>query len=98
MGCRCLSSITIPHRYHNQANRSWTSHPTSSHNRRRGGEICRNNPRRFGSCENSGSVPWRGFLIFRESGADLVLRHLNTLPLASYFNFDLTELDTAFIR
>jgi NAD(P)H dehydrogenase (quinone) len=36
--------------------------------------------------------PWRGFLIFRESGADLVLRHLSTLPLASYFNFDITEL------
>jgi hypothetical protein len=36
--------------------------------------------------------PWRGFLIFRESGAELVFQHLNTLPLASYFNFDITEL------
>jgi len=36
--------------------------------------------------------PWRGFLIFRESGAEPVLQHLNTMPLASYFNFDITEL------
>jgi NAD(P)H dehydrogenase (quinone) len=36
--------------------------------------------------------PWRGFLIFRESGAEPVLKHLNTLPLATYFNFDITEL------
>jgi len=36
--------------------------------------------------------PWRGFLVFRESGAELVFRHLNTLPLASYYNFDITEL------
>jgi len=36
--------------------------------------------------------PWRGFLIFRESGAELVFQHLKTLPLASYFNFDITEL------
>jgi hypothetical protein len=42
--------------------------------------------------------PWRGFLIFRESGAESVLQHLNTLPLASYFKFDLTELDTASVR
>jgi hypothetical protein len=36
--------------------------------------------------------PWRGFLIFRESAAEPVLQHLNTLPLAPYFNFDITEL------
>jgi NAD(P)H dehydrogenase (quinone) len=36
--------------------------------------------------------PWRGFLIFRESGAEMVFQHLNTLPLVSYFNFDITEL------
>lgn len=36
--------------------------------------------------------PWRGFLILRESGAEPVLQHLNTLPLATYFNFDITEL------
>lgn len=42
--------------------------------------------------------PWRGVLIFRESGAEAVLRHLKALPLASYFNFEVTELDTALIR
>ena len=42
--------------------------------------------------------PWRGFLIFRESGAEAVLRHLNALPLASYFEFDVTELDTTLIH
>jgi NAD(P)H dehydrogenase (quinone) len=38
--------------------------------------------------------PWRGFLTFRESGVESVLRHLNALPMASYFNFEVTELDT----
>jgi NAD(P)H dehydrogenase (quinone) len=42
--------------------------------------------------------PWRGFLVFRESESEAVMRHLNTLPLASYFNFDITELDTTSIR
>jgi NAD(P)H dehydrogenase (quinone) len=40
---------------------------------------------------------WRGLLIFRESEMEPVLRHLNALPLASYFNFDVTELDTTLI-
>jgi NAD(P)H dehydrogenase (quinone) len=42
--------------------------------------------------------PWRGFLVFRESESEAVMRHLNMLPLASYFNFDITELDTTSIR
>jgi NAD(P)H dehydrogenase (quinone) len=42
--------------------------------------------------------PWRGFLVFRENDAEDVLRRLDTLPLASYFNFDVTELDATPIR
>lgn len=41
--------------------------------------------------EQNGS--WRGFLVFRESEADHVLRQLKQLPLASYFNFDFNELE-----
>jgi hypothetical protein len=42
--------------------------------------------------------PWRGFRIFRERGVEPVLLHLKALPLASYFNFEVTELDTTSIH
>jgi NAD(P)H dehydrogenase (quinone) len=42
--------------------------------------------------------PWRGYLVFRESGANQVLQHLNKLPLASHFNFEVNELDSALIE
>jgi hypothetical protein len=38
--------------------------------------------------------PWRGYLVFRESGANQVLLHLNKLPLASHLNFEVNELDS----
>ena len=36
--------------------------------------------------------PWRAFLHFRETDATAVQHHLNTLPLAPWLGFDITEL------
>jgi NAD(P)H dehydrogenase (quinone) len=36
--------------------------------------------------------PWRGFVVFRESGEEQVRQHLATLPLAPYLDFQITEV------
>jgi NAD(P)H dehydrogenase (quinone) len=36
--------------------------------------------------------PWRGFLHMRETDADAVRRHLDTLPLAPWLGFEIAEL------
>jgi NAD(P)H dehydrogenase (quinone) len=41
---------------------------------------------------NPANPPWHAFLVFRETSADAVRKHLETLPLASYLNFEVTEL------
>lgn len=37
--------------------------------------------------------PWKAFLQFRETDVEAVQRHLQTLPLASYLNFEISELE-----
>ncbi len=37
--------------------------------------------------------PWRGFLLFRETTADAVAGHLQSLPLAPYLQFETIELN-----
>jgi NAD(P)H dehydrogenase (quinone) len=41
---------------------------------------------------NPATPPWHAFLVFRESSDEAVRAHLQTLPLASYLNFEVTEL------
>jgi NAD(P)H dehydrogenase (quinone) len=41
---------------------------------------------------SSQTQPWKGFLVIRETDAEKVQGHLDTLPLAQYLDFDLTEL------
>ena len=36
--------------------------------------------------------PWRGFVVFRESGEEQVRQHLASLPLAPYLDFEVTEV------
>jgi NAD(P)H dehydrogenase (quinone) len=41
---------------------------------------------------NPSTPPWHAFLVFRESSAEAVRRHLETLPLHPYLTFEITEL------
>ncbi|MFN8610705.1 MAG: NAD(P)H-dependent oxidoreductase [Vulcanimicrobiota bacterium] len=37
-------------------------------------------------------IPWHAFLLWRESTAEAVLAHVHSLPLAAYFEVEVTEL------